>query len=301
MPLIQNEMPVWRSLLYVPVNVDRFVDKAHTRGADGIILDLEDSVPPSEKAHARTLIDAAAAKVSQNGADVLVRINRPLSLAIRDIEAAISPAVTALKVPKVQSAEHVQLLAELIDEVEQARGMTVGHTRLIAMVETADAFFSIDKIAKASPRLASVVLGGEDFALDVGFKPDPVVYQYPKQQAMIAARAAGLTPLGLIGTVADYSDNDAFLEVVRNSARFGLEGASCIHPKNVAMLNLGFSPVPEEVAYARKMVELDAKYAADGRGSWELDGKMIDIPVVERAKRLVNRADKIAARYGSGA
>ena len=294
----QPEMPVWRSLLYVPVNVDRFVDKAHTRGADGIILDLEDSVPPSEKDHARTLIDAAAAKVSQNGADVLVRINRPLDLAIRDIEAAVSPAVTALKVPKVQSAEHVQLLAEFIDELEQARGMPIGHTRLIAMVETADAFFSIDKIAKASPRLASVVLGGEDFALDVGFKPDPAVYQYPKQQALIAARAAGLTPMGLIGTVADYSDNDAFLEVVRNSARFGLEGASCIHPKNVAMLNLGFSPDPEEVAYARKLVQLDAKYAAEGRGSWELDGKMIDIPVVERARRLVNRADKIAARYG---
>jgi len=294
-------MPVWRSLLYVPVNVQRFVDKAHTRGADGVILDLEDSVPPSEKDHARTLIDAAAAKVARNGADVLVRINRPLNLAIRDIEAAISPAVCALKVPKVQSAEHVQLLAELIDELEQARGMTVGHTRLIAMVETADAFFSIDRIAKASPRLASVVLGGEDFALDVGFKPDPAVYQYPKQQAMIAARAAGLTPLGLIGTVADYSDNDAFLEVVRNSARFGLEGASCIHPKNVAMLNLGFSPDPDEVDYARKLVELDAEHAAQGRGSWELDGKMIDIPVVERAKRLVNRADRIAARYGASA
>lgn len=298
MTVSQPDMPVWRSLLYVPVNVERFVDKAHSRGADGIILDLEDSVPPSEKDEARTLIDGAAAKVARNGADVLVRINRPLSLAIRDIEAAISPAVCALKVPKVQSAEHVQLLAELIDELEQARGMEVGHTRLIAMVETADAFFSIDKIAKASPRLASVVLGGEDFALDVGFKPDPAVYQYPKQQAMIAARAAGLIPLGLIGTVADYSDNDAFLEVVRNSARFGLEGASCIHPKNVSMLNLGFSPDPDEVEYARKLVDLDADYAAQGRGSWELDGKMIDIPVVERAKRLVNRADKIAARYG---
>ena len=296
MTTASQPMPVWRSLLYVPVNVDRFVDKAHTRGADGIILDLEDSVTPADKDHARTLVQDAAAKVSRNGADVLVRINRPLALAVRDIEAAISPAVCALKLPKVQSAEHVQLLAELIDELESARGMAVGHTRLIAMVETADAFFSVDRIAKASPRIASIVLGGEDFALDVGFKPDPEVYQYPKQQALIAARAAGLTPMGLIGTVADYSDNEAFLAVVRNSARFGLEGASCIHPKNVPMLNLGFSPDPEEVAHARKVVQLDAKYAAEGRGSWELDGKMIDIPVVERARRLVARADRIAAR-----
>ena len=291
-----SEMPVWRSLLYVPVNVDRFVDKAHTRGADGVILDLEDSVTPSEKAHARTLVQDAAVRVSRNGADVLVRINRPLDLAVRDIEAAISPAVAALKLPKVQSPEHVQLLAELVDELEASRGMAVGHTRLVAMVETADAFFAIDRIAKASPRLASVVLGGEDFALDVGFKPDPQVYQYPKQLALIAARAAGLTPMGLIGTVADYSDNDAFLEVVKHSARFGLEGASCIHPKNVPMLNLGFTPDAEEVAHARKVVELDEKHSAQGRGSWELDGKMIDIPVVERARRLVARADRIAAR-----
>lgn len=291
-----NDLPVWRSLLYVPVNVDRFVDKAHTREADGIILDLEDSVPPSEKDHARTLVQEAAAKVSRNGADVLVRINRPLGIAVRDIEAVVSPAISALKLPKVQSAEHVQLLAEYIDELEAARGMTIGHTRLVAMVETADAFFAIDRIAKASPRLVSVVLGGEDFALDVGFKPDPAVYQYPKQQALIAARAAGLTPMGLIGTVADYSDNDAFLAVVRNSARFGMEGASCIHPKNVAMLNLGFSPDPEEVDYARRILTLDAEHAAQGRGSWELDGKMIDIPVVERARKLVNRADRIAAR-----
>ena len=86
-----NNRPVWRCVLYVPVNVDRYVDKAHTRSADGVILDLEDSVPPAEKAHARTLIGAAADKVSRNGADVLVRINRPVELAIRDIEAAVSP------------------------------------------------------------------------------------------------------------------------------------------------------------------------------------------------------------------
>jgi citrate lyase subunit beta/citryl-CoA lyase len=276
--------------------VPRFVDKANMRGADGIILDLEDSIPPAQKDEARTLVAAAASKIASNGTDVLVRINRPLGIAIRDIETSVGPDVSALFLPKVQSAEHVQLLAELVDEVEMAKGMVAGHTRLIPMVETADAFFSMHAIAKASPRLASIVLGGEDFALDVGFVPDPVVYQYPKQQSLIAARAAGLTPMGLIGTVADYNDNDAFLAVVRNSARFGFEGASCIHPKNVAMLNKGFSPDPVQVAHARRIVDEDAKHAAEGRGSWQLDGKMIDIPVVERAKRLITRAERIAAR-----
>jgi citrate lyase subunit beta/citryl-CoA lyase len=292
----QSDLPVWRSLLYVPVNVPRFVDKAHLRGADGIILDLEDSIPPAEKDSARTLVRDAAARIAAHGTDVLVRINRPLGACVRDIEAAVCAEVSALFLPKVTGPEHVQLLDELVGEVEAARGIAPGQTRLIPMIETADAFFAFHAIAKCSPRLASVVLGGEDFALDVGFVPDPAVYQYPKQQALIAARAAGLTPMGLIGTVADYDDDEAFIEMVRNSARFGFEGASCIHPKNVPLLNAGFSPDAKQVAHARRIIELDAQHAAAGRGSWRLDGKMIDIPVVERARRLVARAERIAAR-----
>ncbi len=291
-----NQSPVWRSLLYVPVNVEKFVAKAHTRGADGIILDLEDSVPPSQKDHARTLIQDAAERVSQNGADVLVRINRPIELAVRDIEAAVSPRVCALKLPKIQGVGHVKLISELVGELEAARGMTVGSTRLLPMVETADAYFDIHNIAKADPRVHTVLLGGEDFALDCGFQPDPEVFLYPKQQSLFAARAAGLTPMGLIGTVADYSDPDAYRAVVRHSVKFGFEGASCIHPANVPILNEEFSPKEEELVYARTVIEADAKMAAEGRGSFELDGKMIDIPIVIRAQRLLARAERIAAR-----
>jgi citrate lyase subunit beta/citryl-CoA lyase len=291
-----NGHPSWRSLLYVPVNVDRYVEKAHLRGADGIILDLEDSVPPSQKDAARKMVQSAAQKVARNGADVLVRINRELELAVRDIEASVSPLIRALKLPKIQSADHVKLLAELVGDLEAARGMPEGWTRLVPMVETADAFFTIDDIAKASPRIVTVVLGGEDFALDCGFVPDPEVYLYPKQQSLFAARAAGLTPMGLIGTVADYSDLDAFRAVVRHSAKFGFEGASCIHPANVPILNEEFSPPEAAVAQARKIIDADAKNTAAGRGSFELDGKMIDIPVVIRAQRLIARAEGIAAR-----
>jgi len=291
-----NGHPSWRSLLYVPVNVERYVDKAHLRGADGIILDLEDSVPPSQKDAARKMVQDAAQKVARNGADVLVRINRELELAVRDIEASVSPLVRALKLPKIQSADHVKLLAELVGDLEAARGMPESWTGLVPMVETADAFFAIDDIAKASPRVVTVVLGGEDFALDCGFVPDPEVYLYPKQQSLFAARAAGLTPMGLIGTVADYSDLDAFRAVVRHSAKFGFEGASCIHPANVPILNEEFSPPEAAVAQARKIIAADAQNTAAGRGSFELDGKMIDIPVVIRAQRLIARAERIAAR-----
>ena len=109
----ERKLPVWRSLLYVPANVERFVARAHERGADGIILDLEDSVPLAEKASARAGVQAAAERVGQAGADVLVRVNQPLRLAVRDIEASVSPAVAALALPKLAGPDHVRLLGML--------------------------------------------------------------------------------------------------------------------------------------------------------------------------------------------
>src|ERR1700719_2786681 len=122
----QKALPVWRSMLFVPVTQRRFVEGAAKRGADAIILDLEDSVAAAEKERARTLVPEAADIVSRGGADVVVRINRPLRLAVRDIEAAIGPQVLALALPKVDSPEHVQLLAEIVDDVEAGRGMAAG-------------------------------------------------------------------------------------------------------------------------------------------------------------------------------
>src|SRR5579862_1054007 len=121
-----NNLPVWRSMLFVPVTARRFVEGAARRGADAIILDLEDAVAASEKDRARTLVPEAAAIVSQGGADVVVRINRPLRMAVRDIEAAVGPGVIALALPKIDSAEHVRLLAEIVEEVEAERGVAAG-------------------------------------------------------------------------------------------------------------------------------------------------------------------------------
>lgn len=292
----QSDAPVWRSMLFVPVNVPKYVEKAHLRGADGIILDLEDSIAPADKAAARGMIGAAAAVCGRGGADILVRINRPLDLAVRDIEAVVSPAVAALLLPKIDSASHVRLLAELVDEVEARRGMAHGHTRFIVMVETAAAFPRIWEIAAAHARNVALNLGSEDFALSTGSQPDPDVLLYPMQQAVLAACAAGISPCGVIGTVADYKDLEAYRETIRRSRRFGFQGASCIHPDIVPLLNEGFSPSEAELAGARRVIAAYAKAQAEGRGSIEADGKMIDVPVVERAQRLVNLAERIEAR-----
>jgi len=291
---MKADLPVWRSLLYVPVNVDKYVDRAHERGADCIQLDLEDSVPASEKAAARKLVPAAAKRVRRAGADVVVRINHDLAEA--DLQASICEDVDGIALTKTQSVDHVRRIDSMIEALEAKRGMRAGHTRLIAMIETPAAFFHMPEIAKASPRLAAMNIGGEDFATEVGMEPLEETLLMPKQQMIFAARAAGLMPLGFIASVAGYGDWDAFRAMVRRSRKFGFMGAGCIHPGQVPIVNEEYSPSAEEIAWATKVVTEDAKHTAAGRASWSLDGKMIDVPVVTRARRLLERSAVIRAR-----
>ena len=293
---MSNKLPVWRSLLFVPVTQRRFVDGAARRGADAIILDLEDSVAGLEKERARTLVPEAAEVVSRGGADVVVRINRPLRMAVRDIEAAVGPRVLALALPKADSAEHVRLIAEIVDEVEVERGVPLGTTRLLAMVETTAAFFRLAEIARAHPRLCALSLGAEDFATSAGILPEADALTMPKQMAVFAARAAGIMPLGFIGSIAEFHDLDGFRETIRRSRRFGFIGASVIHPSQVPILNEEFRASPQEVDHARRVVAAYDKALAEGVGAVTVDGKMVDVPVVERARLVLDRETAIAAR-----
>jgi citrate lyase subunit beta/citryl-CoA lyase len=297
---MRPDLPAWRSLLFVPVVREQFVATAHTRAADGIILDLEDSVPEAEKDRARTLVHAAAREVSKGGADVLVRINRPWHQAFRDIEASVGPGIAALMCPKVESPEHLGVIAELLDAFETARGLTIGHTRLVALVETADAYFRLREIAKATPRLVALSLGAEDFALSVGMEPITETLEAPKQTMIIAARAAGILPLGFMGTVADFKDLDVFRQVVRRSRKFGFAAASCIHPSVVHVLNEEYGVSPQAADRAKRMIAAYDDAIARGIGAVTFEGKMIDVPVVEREKALLRQAERFAARQQRG-
>lgn len=296
-----RDPPFWRSALYVPVNVEKYVNKAHTRGADAIILDLEDSIAVADKAAARELVGDAAARVGRSGADVLVRINRPLDLAVRDVEAVVSPAVRAMLLPKIDSASHVRLLAEVASMAEGKAGMPDGSTRFVVMIETAEAFPRMFEIAAAHPRNVAITLGGEDFALATGAQPDPDVLLYPKQQVVFAANAAGIMPLGVIGTVANYQDVEGQREMIARSRRFGFVGGGCIHPAIVPLLNAGFQPTDVEVESAERIIAAFDEAERSGRASVQVDGKMIDIPVVERAKRLLASAARARARQSRAA
>jgi len=293
---MKAELPVWRSLLYVPVNVEKYVEKAHTRGADCIQLDLEDSVPPAEKARARTLVQAAATRVRRGGADVVVRINSPFEATKQDLLFCISPQVNGIAVTKSESADHIRKIDDFISELEAKHGLPAGHTRLIAMVETPAAFFEMPAIARSSPRLVAMNIGGEDFALEAGMEPVEETLLMPKQQMIFAARAAGLMPLGFIASVAGFGDPEGFRRMVRRSRQFGFMGAGCIHPGQVPIVNEEYSPSAGEVESARRILSENERAAAAGRASFAIDGRMIDVPVVERARRLLERAAAIARR-----
>lgn len=286
----RRALPDWRSVLYVPANVPRFIAKAPTVGADAITVDLEDAVPPQHKQSARESLSATVAQVGAKGADVIVRVNRPLSLAVRDVEAAVSQPVCALTLPKVDGPSHVRLLDELVTECEERQGLKTGHTSFLVAIETPEAYFCMKEIAIASPRVVAMMLSSEDLPLECGFEPSEATLTAPKQQMIIAAGAAGVRPLGFLGTLADFKDPAAFRDMVRRSRLFGFTGASCIHPMQVAILNEEFGPSPDECALAERIVREYEEGLAAGRGTFQVEGKMIDIPVVERARRILKRA-----------
>jgi citrate lyase subunit beta/citryl-CoA lyase len=288
---------VRRSSLIMPVNVPAFVEKAHLRGADAICLDLEDSIPPSEKVRARTLVKDALPMAARGGADVTVRINRPWALGREDLDAVIWPGLAGVNFPKPETVDELQRVDEEITRLERARGIPAGTVTIGTSIESVAGFFNAREIARATPRLVAIGQGSEDFTLDLEIEPtaEGIELLYPKLFMVLLARQAGLYPMGTMRGVADFRDLVGYRQAVSTAATVGYRGASCIHPAQVPILNAGFSPPAAQVEHARRVIDVYDEAEAQGRASVALDGKMIDIPVVVRAKRLLARADRIAA------
>ena len=174
--------------------------------------------------------------------------------------------------------------------------MPVGGVGFGAMIEHPRALAHIDDIAAHGPRVIAMMLGGEDFALETGSIPGEETLELPKRLVAFAAQAHGVPMIGILGTVADYSDTAAYKRSAERARRFGFSGGTCVHPGLVQALNEAFTPPAEEVAAARRLIEADAAAAAAGRGSFSVDGKMIDIPVIDRARRLLERHEAIERR-----
>lgn len=291
--MISKELPAWRSLLFCPADNNRFISKLATRGADAVILDLEDSVAESQKEYARNNIEQAAVKLKDK-LDVCVRINREIDIAIKDIQASVSNSVYALFVPKVHGPEHLQLLDEFITKCEAEAGVALGETKIIAAIETAAATLKANEIATSSTRLIALVVGGEDLATDIDAKPNLDSLFTAKMISVYAARASGILPMGMLTSVASISDDTEYERLIERSRDAGFACATCVHPNHISIINKIFTPQEDEYNKAKSIIQSFNQGKSEGRGAVNFEGMMVDRPVYERALRLVARFERSA-------
>jgi citrate lyase subunit beta / citryl-CoA lyase len=277
-----------RSLLYVPASSERFLAKAHERGADAIILDLEDAVAPDRKDAARARLGEAVPMARRGGAVIFVRVNSEPDRVRLDAEAACRAGADGLLVAKARTAVAIAALADFLGGIEQEIGRAA--MSLVPMIEDPGAVLDARTIAKASPRVFALMTGGEDLATALGAEPTPEVLRLPKLMVHLAAQAAGVRSFGLLRTVADYKDLDGIEQSAREARRHGFEGASCVHPAVVPILNCAFSPSAAELEHARALLAAFQAAQVVGQGAFEFEGRMVDEPVVRRARALIEKA-----------
>ena len=285
-----------RSLLFVPATNEKLLESALRRKADAIQLDLEDAIPLSEKEAARQAAARAIGKIRGHCPYVVVRINAPLRLALPDLETIMGPGLDAITIPKVPHAHFLRLLDETIGELEAERGLPPGGVRLIATIENAEGLIHVNEIATATPRLLALIVGTEDLSASLGTKPLPDAMYVPHILALVAARQAGIIPLGYLGSIAVYNDKETYREWVGRAALLGFEGAFCIHPNQVEICNEVFQPSADEIAKARRLVDAYEKHVASGVGVFVDEGHMVDNPVIKRARAVLDKADAIQGR-----
>lgn len=278
-----------RSVLFLPADSERFVAGAHARGADVLVLDLEDAVAPSAKASARYALSSALPRLHAQGCQVFVRVNHETALLAADLAAAVAAGADGVVLPKVESAEELTSVAAAIERYERQAGATGLSTRLVALIETPLGLGRLALIAHSSPRLVAMAFGSEDFSAAMGIVPQSDAMAYPAQALAIAAVAAGLHPLGLPGSIAEFTDREAYTRLAVQARSLGLRGAVCIHPSQVAVLNQVFGAGEAELAEARQIVFAFDAAVANGTGAIAVNGRMVDAPIAQRARRLLQR------------
>jgi len=274
------DLPALRSALFVPLADERFLARAHERGADALLLDLEDSVPPAQKIAARARLPEAARRLAALGATVMVRINSIPELFADDLKTAAQSQVAAVFLPKVESAEQV---------IAAERLLGGNAAKLVAMLESPAAVLDAAAIARAGTRLAGLVFGSEDYCGALGIASSAALLDWPAQMVATAARARGLAAFGQPGAITEIADMEAYARVLERAKAMGFTGTLCIHPRQVAAANRVFSPSAEEIALAREIVAAFEAALREGRGAFALHGRMIDAPVADQARATLAR------------
>lgn len=278
-----------RSLLYMPADNDAFIAKAHQRHADAIILDLEDSVRPENKTEARNNLGKSVMLCKQSGARVFVRINADHKTALLDALAALKCDVDGIYVPKAH-IKRIRALSKSLKPHEQR--LEIAPLPFVALIEDPKGVLQAKKIARCR-RVIGLTIGAEDLANALNASADPDVMIFPKQFVHFHAKAYGKMSFGLNRSVADYRDLTAIKAAAQDAKRFGFDGASCVHPSVVSILNDAFSYSPSELDWARQIIKASENSTFS---AFVFQGKMVDTPILNRAKMIIADTDGAAGK-----
>ncbi len=281
---------MFRSLIFVPGNSARFVEKARTLAADIICLDLEDSVPANEKNAARTTIADALGKGQEFKSPVYVRTNSPESgLIPADLKAVLQKGISGVVIPKVDDAGNVAEITQIISGLETERGL--GQTAVMPSIETAKGVVNAYLIASANERVNALVFGVFDFLHDMRMdydESDATGYEYARAKIPVDARAAGVHAIDAIWQKVD--DREGLVRDATVAKRLGYSGKSIIHPGQIEPVHGVFLPTKAEVEWARKVVAAlgETMEKGSGQGAVRLEGKMIDAVHYKQAKAILD-------------
>jgi citrate lyase subunit beta / citryl-CoA lyase len=288
---------MFRSLIFVPSNSRRFIDKAKTLTADITCFDLEDSVPMNEKAAARQMITQTLKNRTEYKTNLYIRINSLNSgMAFSDLKEIIQNGVDGIVIPKVNDENEIVDITRFISILEDERGIEKGSIKLMPSIETAKGVVNTFFIAKADQRVNTVIFGVFDFLYDMGLdyvENDGIEYMYARGKIPVDAKAAGVSAIDAIWQKVD--DTNGLIKDAIVAKRLGYSGKSVIHPSQIEPVHKIFIPTKNEIEWAKKVVEAlgQTMERGSGRGAVKLEGKMIDAVHYKQAKAILNINSKL--------
>ncbi|HAK41302.1 MAG TPA: CoA ester lyase [Synergistaceae bacterium] len=280
-----------RTKLYLPGNNPNMLLRGHLFNPDGVILDLEDAVAMSEKDSARILVRDVLKRGDFGSCEVTVRINAmDTEFWRKDIETVVPCGIDGIRIPKVEDPKDIAIMDEALSHIESKAKIRVGKTLIFCLLESALGIWRAYDIAKASKRVAAICPGGEDLRADLKTTRSSNSEELigPRRMVVLAAHAAGVDALDTVFT--DIIDDAGLRRETEWVKQLGYQGKSVIHPNQIPIIHDVFTPTAKEIEQAKKIVEAAAEAAARGLGAVQVDGKMVDKPVVKRAEFTLQRA-----------
>ena len=279
-----------RALLYMPGDNWKMITKSITLGVDSICMDMEDGTAINKKAEARATIAKALQELDFGKSEKLARINSVgTGWEEDDIEAVLPCHPDGIVIPKVESFDQVEWASQIIKAAELKYGWQVNSIRMLVGVETAKGILNLKEIA-VHPRLDAIIFGGEDFAASIGATrtKDATELLYARQAVVVACAANDLQAIDIV--TIDYKDVEGLRAESEFGAQLGYSGKQIIHPAQVEPVQTAFTPNNEAIIYARRIIESFEISQKEGKGAYSLDGKMIDMPLLKNAQKVLERA-----------